>query len=296
MLRTCWICFVVIAIAPICTSVLTAQSNDSASQATQSAYPDSAEGLRMQFADVVRIARSYDQPHFRAALDSVAIPSSDKWFAGHFDPRFASQLPRDYSAALTKYQSHITWVMENFANFDDFAIAVQPSETPAALLDSGFESLLPRPDDEIKIENYRLSSAASNAKHGPPSWVSSFVYIEGRFRFVGGTYPFWIEGLSAFRGPMSMPPAVINGRTIQGIAYRKDQPGAGIDAIVQLKVDVDRDGRVRHVKVQSGEASFVKDAQDYVSKADFGTLPDIPQLANAKRVGEMEVAFFTPKK
>jgi hypothetical protein len=295
MSNTRWAC-VVAAVAMMCMPVLTAQSNDSAPQATQSAYPDSAEGLRIQFADVVRIARSRDQPAFHAALDSLAIPNSDKWFAGHFDPRFASQLPRDYSAALAKYQSHITWVMENFAKFDDFSITVQPSETPSPLLDAGFESLLPRPDDGIRIENYRLSSAASNAKHGPPSWVSSFVYIEGRFRFVGGTYPFWTEGLSAFRGPMSIPPAVVNGRTIQGIAYRHDQPGAGIDAIVQLKIDVGRDGRVRHAKVLSGETSFVKDAQDCLSKADFGALPDVPQLANAKREWDMEVAIFTPKK
>jgi len=69
----------------------------------------------------------------------------------------------------------------------------------------------------------------------------------------------------------------------------------GIDAIVQLKVDVGRDGRVDHIKVLSGDPPFVQDAKDYVKTANFGALPDIPQLANARREWEMEVAFFTPK-
>src|SRR5207245_7420544 len=154
----------------------------------------------------------------------------------------------------------------------DFALRVQPSEMPKPLEESGFESLLPRPVDALRIENYRLASSSSDAIHGPPSWVSSFVHIDGRFRFVGGTYPFWEEGLNGLRGPMSIPPVVIHGRTVQGIAFRKDEKGPGIDAIVQLKVNVGRNGHVNHIKVLSGDEAFVQDAKDYVKAAEFGAL------------------------
>jgi hypothetical protein len=194
---------------------------------------------------------------------------------------------------LTK--AHITWVGENFAKFKDFGLTVEPLENPNPVADSGFESLLPRPVDPLKIENYRFTSTSSDPKHGPPSWVSSFVYVEGRFRFVGGTYPFLEEGLTGLRGPMSIPPATIHGRTVQGIAFRKDQKGPGIDAIVQLKVSVGRAGKVDHIKVLSRDEAFVQDAKGYMKTAEFGALPDIPQLANAKREWEFEVAFFTPK-
>jgi hypothetical protein len=40
---------------------------------------------------------------------------------------------------------------------------------------------------------------------------------------------------------------------------------------------------------------FVQDAKDYLPASDFGPMPDIPQLAGAKREWEFEVAFFTPK-
>jgi hypothetical protein len=275
--------------------VAVAQAQDPVPAGTSTTYSDSADGLRAQFTDLIRIARSNDQAAFRAALDSLGVPGGERWFAAHFDTRFHAKLQQDYADALSKYQSHVSWVMVNFAKFDDLGIAVQPSEMPAPLAESGFESLLPRPIDQVKIENYRFSSTSSDPKHGPPSWVSSFVYVGGRFRYVGGTYPFWTEGLNGLRGPMSIPPAVIHGRTVQGIAFRKDQNTVGIDAIVQLKVDVGRDGRVDHIKVLSGDPPFVQDAKDYVKTANFGALPDIPQLANARREWEMEVAFFTPK-
>jgi hypothetical protein len=229
------------------------------------------------------------------ALDSLGVPNADQWFSIHFDPRFKTQLSQDYAKALSTLESHVTWVAENFAKFNDFGLKVQPSEIPEPLADVGFESLLPRPVAGLKIENYRLSSTSSDAKHGPPSWVNSFVYVDGRFRFIGGTYPFWVEGLNGLRGPMSIPPAVIHGRTVQGIAFRKDQKGSGIDAIVQLKISVGRAGKVDHIKVLSGDEAFVQDAKDYAKAAEFGAMPNIPQLANAKREWELEVAFFTPK-
>ena len=259
------------------------------------AYPDSADGLQSQFTDILLAARSNDQTTMQAGLASLGIPNSDAWFAAHFDPRFLQGVSQDYAKALTAYQSHVAWVMANFAKFDDFAIKVQASEMPSPLRDSGFETLLPRPLDTVKIENYRFTSGSSDPKHGPPSWVSSFIHLDGRFRFVGGTYPFWAEGLNAWRGPMSIPPSVLHGRSVQGIAFRKDQRGPGIDAIVQLKINVGRSGRVDHIKVLSGEEPFIQDAKDYLKAADFGPLPDVPQLANVKREWEFEVAFFTPK-
>jgi len=275
--------------------MVAAEPQNSVAPTTERTYPDSAEGLQSQVSDIISVAGSNDQAAIRRALDSLGVPNADKWFGTHFDPRFQVQLPGDYAKALSAYQSHISWVAVNFAKFNDFALKVQPSEIPKPLADSGFESLLPRPVDVVKIENYRFTSTASDPKHGPPSFVSSFVYIDGRFRFVGGTYPFWVEGLNGLRGPMSIPPAVIHGRTVQGIAFRKDQAAAGIDAIVQLKISVGRTGKVDHIKVLSGDKAFVEDAKDYVKAAEFGAMPDIPQLANARREWDFEIAFFTPK-
>jgi len=275
--------------------IVAVRAQNAALPAAGRTYPDSADGLQAQIGDIILVASSNDQAAIRTVLDTLGVPNGDQWFAAHFDPRFVAQLPGDYAKALSAYQSHILWVALNFGKFSDFGLNVQPLENPRPLADSGFESLLPRPIVALKFENFRFTSTSSDPKHGPPSWVSSFVYVDGRFRFVGGTYPFWTEGLAALRGPMSIPPATIHGRTVQGIAFRKDQKGVGIDGIVQLKITVGRTGKVDHIKVLSGDAAFVQDAKEYVKAADFGAMPNIPQLANAIREWDFEVAFFTPK-
>jgi len=278
-----------------CVAMVAAQGQSAGVPAAERAYPASADGMQAQMDGIVRVASSNDKAMTRTALDSLGVPNADKWLAAHFDPRFAAQLTEDYATALSTYQAHIAWVGENFAKYNDFGLKVESLQNPKPVADSGFESLLPRPVDALKIENYRFTSTSSDPKHGPPSWVSAFVYLDGRFRFVGGTYPFWAEGLTGLRGPMSIPPATIHGRTVQGIAFRKDQKEPGIDAIVQLKVSVGRAGKVDHIRVLSGDGAFIQDAKDYVKAAEFGAMPDIPQLANAKREWEFEVAFFTPK-
>jgi hypothetical protein len=286
--------FSLIVICALGFTIVPARAQQPASPAPNQSYPDSAAGLQTQFADLTRLARSNDRLAFQTALASLGIPNAGAWFTANFDARFAAKLEQDYLKTISGYQSHISWVMGNFAKFDDFALKVDPSEAPPQLRDSGFESLLPRPKETLKIENYRFTSTSTNEKHGPPSSVNSFIFIDGRFRYVGGTYPFWVEGLSAFRGPMSLPPAVIDGMTVQGIAYRKDQKGSGIDAVVQLKIEVDRDGRVDHINVRSGDKALAETAKKYLKTADFGAMPNIPQLSNAKREWDFEVAFFTP--
>jgi hypothetical protein len=173
-------------------------------------------------------------------------------------------------------------------------IKVEPSEMPAPPSDSGFESLLPRPLHPVTLQNFRLTPTASSGSL-PPSWVSSFAYVDGHFRVIGGTYPFWAEKLTPLRGPMSLPPARVRGLTVQGMAYQHDQKGGGIVGIVRLEIKVERDGHVSKVKVLSGDQEFVEDAKSYIKATRFPALPDIPQLANAERKWEFEVAFFSPK-
>ncbi|HKV60518.1 MAG TPA: energy transducer TonB [Candidatus Acidoferrum sp.] len=129
----------------------------------------------------------------------------------------------------------------------------------------------------------------------PPSWVSSFAYVDGHFRVVGGTYPFWAEKLTPIRGPMSLPPATLRGMTLQGMAYQHDQKGGEIVGIVRLQIKVERDGHVSKIKVLSGDQEFIEDAKSYIKSARFPEMPDIPQLASAERKWDFEVAVFKPK-
>ncbi len=267
--------------------------------ATASTYvpadvPNSVAGFQAQVDELVRVGKMHDQASWNIALDTFALPKASTWFEANFAAQHVAQLGQDYPKVREGHLGHISWVLGHNVDAPGFAIKVGPSEMPAPPSDSGFESLLPRPLHPITLRNFRLTPTA-NSGSMPPPWVSSFAYVDGHFRIIGGTYPFWAEKLTPFRGPMSLPPARIHGRTVQGMAFQHDQKGGGILGVVQLQIKVERDGHVSKVKVLSGDGEFVEDAKSCAKAAQFPAMPDIPQLANAERKWEFEVAFFEPK-
>src|SRR5262249_22761402 len=147
-----------LSILPVSLSILVL-AHASSLGATQQTYSHSAAGLQEQFADIVNVARSHDETAFRAALESLRIPNQDESFAANFDSRFLPQLSREYEKALKRYQEHISWVMLNFAKFDDFAVNTRflDPPTPVDVPTGKFVA----PINAIKVENFRLSSGST---------------------------------------------------------------------------------------------------------------------------------------
>jgi hypothetical protein len=232
-------------------------------------YPDSVEGMQAQMDDMIRLVRMPDQAPFIACLDALAIPQPRDWMAANFSPSAAPQAEQDYAKSFPGFRSHVWWVMGNFARSSDFGLKVLPSQLPEVASTSGLEALLPKPNTSIKIENFRFSPTGSN----PPSWVSSFVYIDGRFRFVGGTYPFWNEKLTSLRGPMAISAQHVGNLTVQGVPFGVDPATPGVVAVVVMDVEIGPDGKAYGFHVKSGDRSYVKRAQKYVKDWQFFRLP-----------------------
>lgn len=228
-------------------------------------YPDSAAGMQAQMDGMIRLIKSPDQSAFLAELDALAIPRVNEWIAANFPTYAATQFQQDYTKAFGGYRSHVWWVMGNFATKPDFKLMVEASELPAPLAASGFEALMPRPSGTIKIENYRFSPLSST----PPSWVSSFVYMDGRFRFVGGTYPFWDEKLTSMRGPMAIPAKQVGELTVQAVPFEVDPHTPGVVSVIVLDVQIGGNGKAHAFSVRSGDPKYVKRAEDYVRDWTF---------------------------
>jgi hypothetical protein len=272
-----------------------AQDPSAASKAYVPAdIPNSVEGFQSQVEELIRVGKIHDQAIWNVALGTFALPNASTWFEANFAPQHVVQLTQDYRKVRDGHLGHISWVLGHNVDTPGFAIKVELSEMPAPPSDAGFESVLPRPVHSVTLQNFRLTPGA-NAGSMPPSWVSSFAYVDGHFRVIGGTYPFWAEKLTPIRGPMSLRAAALHGMTVQGMAFQHDQKGGGIAGIVQLEIKVERDGHVSRVKVLSGDQEFIEDAKSYIKAAHFPAMPDIPQLANAERKWEFEVAFFGPQ-
>ncbi len=256
--------------------------------------PNTVAGLQTQIDELIRVGKLHDQSTWQIALGTFALPDPGTWFEANFAPQQVAQLSQDYPEVRDGHLGHISWVLGHNVDAPGFAIKVDLSEMPAPPTDAGFESVLPRPLHSVPLQNFRLTPTA-NSGSMPPSWVSSFAFVDGHFRVIGGTYPFWAEKLTPIRGPMSLPAATLHGMTVQGMAFQHDEKGGGIVGVGQLEIKVERDGHVSKVKVLSGDQEFVEDAKSYIKAAHFPAMPDIPQLANAERKWEFEVAFFSPK-
>lgn len=271
-----------------------AQPQSSATQAAQT-YPHSRDGIERQFADILQVVRTGDRAAILSALDTLSVPDANGWIAANFAAADVGKEQIAYQDALKKFQSHVWWVTGNLGKNPAFALKVEESQVARQLSNTGFEGLIPRPNEPVQIENFRFTSTVTDPHLGQQSWVSSFIYFDGRFRMMGGTYPFWAEGLNATRGPMSLPAKVINGRMVQAEAFRNDSKGQGIDAIVHVKVEVGHDGKLKKMQVLSGDPNFVPDAKRYLDEGEYPRLPDDPRLANSRMVWDMEVVFFTPQ-
>jgi len=233
-----------------------------ASQARTSAnlpYIDSADGFRQQLEDLISSYKSGDQAAFRADLNALAIPNANDWIASHFSPADIPKLQRDYPLTLAGFLRHLTWVVENAAHLPGWEMVVKPSELPNPPAITGPEAEIPMPTQPIAVENFRYGPAHPE---DPPdrSWVNSLVYLEGRFRYMGGTFPFWAEGLQQIRrpqagpsqkGPFSVKPA----RLVHKVSpeYPKKARKQHVEGVVRLHAIIGKDGAPRELTVVSGD-------------------------------------------
>jgi hypothetical protein len=281
--KTSLVCAVALLI--LCSGRLAGQGPGGAGKENpdQDLYPDSVAGLHSQMDELIHLVNLQDQQAFLTALDTLAIPKLHDWLEVHFPIYAVDGLQKDYEDAFAGYRSHVWWVMGNFAKDPAFGLKVEASEIPEPLAETGLEALLPRPDGGVRVENYRISPTLSK----PPSWVSSFVYVDGRFRFVGGTYPFWNEKLTPLRGPMAIPAKSIGDLAIQGVPMDVDPKTPDVVAIVVLDVSIAGDGRAHGFRVKSGDPQYIREAEDYVRDWKF-----FPMATTFS----MNVVFFNTKR
>jgi len=234
-------------------------------------YPDSTDGFRQQLEDLVATKKSGDETAFRSKLNALAIPNASDWISGHFSPADVARLQRDYPVSLAGFQRHLTWVIGDASHLPGWDMAVKPSELPRPPAVIGKESAVPAPTEPVSVENFRYGPAHPE-DHPEGSWVNSFVYIDGRFRYVGGTYPFWAEELQGIRGYQASPPTgpVMNhvsaARILRKVApdYPKKARKAHVEGVVRLHAIIGKDGAIQDLSVISGDPLLTEAAMKAV--------------------------------
>jgi hypothetical protein len=176
-------------------------------------YADSADGFRQQLEDLVATKKSGDDAAFREKLKEFAIPKVNDWISAHFSPTNAQKLQSDYGLALLGFQTNLTDFIDKAEHSPVSEITVwqsEPSIPPREILS---KNSLPSPVHPTAVEFFRYGLAfEEDVTHR--TWVSSFLYLEGSFRYVGGVFPYWWGPLQhgAVKAPQIIPASIQNTR------------------------------------------------------------------------------------
>lgn len=229
-----------------------------AQTAANPGYADSADGFRQQLNDLIAAKKSGDASALRSQLDALAILNANDWIAAHFSPADAAKLQPQYPFFLAGFQKFLTGVIEDAAHLPGWDMTVTTSELPKPPATTGPESELPVPTSPVDVKNFRYGPAHPE-DNLVRSWVNSFVYVEGRFRYVGGTYPFWSEGLQQIRrpqaGPLTAPMNVHSARILHKVSpkYPKEARKKHVEGVVRMHAIIGKDGAIRELTVISGD-------------------------------------------
>lgn len=154
----------------------------------------------------------------------------------------------------------------------------------------------------LRIETFRFM--VKTGQEDPGDWVFSFIYDDdaGKFRGVGGTYPFWDEHWRDLHFAKSRERAVRNpaAEGFEGLAVDCPEPGlirvfispkaqaqrlkekvepiypeaakkAGIEGTVLFQAIIAADGTVEELTLEDGDPLLAKTAEDAVRKWRYYT-------------------------
>jgi hypothetical protein len=159
------------------------------------------EGFQQQYHATFESYLHHNERALQSRLDTFAIPAH--WFADTFGPDRGPALAAQYASEFSEFKRRTA---ESYAAGDTMKAKMQVD--PATPLDIRTRPWTPADDTKSlprmpalraplpsvqKFDiHYVLAGPGQSARL--TSWIDSFLYIDGAFRFFGsGTRPFWIS-------------------------------------------------------------------------------------------------------
>lgn len=224
---------------------------------------NSPEGFARQYQPVFSSWSKSDQHKLQTLLQDFAIPN--EWFVKMFGTGQGEELAKQYSDQFNDFKSHIS---------QSFAMASQSGrglvvkryggrsaelfiettksmeEEPKPIGKSSPDPLQPLPE----IQRFSTQSRVRVPPYGDQnitSWMDSFVYIDGRFRFLGrGAYPFWDDPGVHLADPCAKHGEQSGGKIIRQV--EPIYPEEAKESFVRARLTIATDGSVKEVVITDG--------------------------------------------
>jgi len=254
-------------------------------QNSQGTVPNSPEGFDRQYREAFNAFRKGDQQRMKLTVEQFALPSH--WFPDMFGPDEGSQLAELYSNEFKDFESvtirKLGSVPQCLRCFVSLQAKLMHSTQVKMVMGSGepgapSNPILPLPAMqrfEIHYTGEELEEEEDGTGHtftrqtplGNFTWVDSFIYVDGAFRFYGrGDYSYLDPAMIRRADPCAPNGRQSGGHLIHRIdpvnpAKAKDRV---VEGVVRVLVTVAENGSVNGVKVVDGNSLLVESARQAV--------------------------------
>ena len=243
-------------------------------RATNLEVPNAPAGFDNEYQELFSAWSKKDNGKLDSLLADFAIPNT--WFIQTFGPEKGQELAKLYSDQFDDFKQHVTrsfsmaaafgmkYVQKKYGNapaqlFIETALdtEVQPNPTPKPPP----ESLQPLPPIQRFSSQSRIR--VRNEQQNVSSWMDSYLYIDGRFRFLGrGAYPFWDAARVRLADPCAKPGEQTGGKLVTRIEpeYPQTAKERKIEGSVTARLTIAADGTVSNVEITGGPPELVDPA------------------------------------
>jgi TonB family protein len=285
-----------------------------AARSSQTAIPDTLDGIQKQTQEVLDAWRAGDKDKFQRLLDGFAVEDPQQWLTTTFGAERSDVLVPKYEISLERFKQHMTRIAGYWEKSKTSFLRVETSVTPNPPKDAGQADGPPVPQKPLSIENFRFY--VRTGQEDPGDWVFSFVYVNGAFRIVGGTHTFWngnwkdqqSDGRIIFtKFPNSTPTAPVD-RSQEPFIYeqvrgkmRYENDGTGVREVtarmrVQTPAGLAKAGQlvfdynaanekieIRNVKVTKPNGSVITAGASAVQDLSAPVTQEAPMYTDARR-------------
>jgi TonB family protein len=252
-------------------------AQDKVTSAKESEYPDSEDGLKKLFQDILDAAKAHDETKETQLLHSLILPPDTPWFKSAFGTNLGDIASSDYKDRVAGLESELRLIIENDIKQGSTNIKVKKITDPAAVdhpIDNILNDMEPQQalyeiiltDNTAPIRTISFDSKGQGFQSaGDP--FGFFFYIEGQFRFITEfAFLSLPDGRPAPGHEIPRHPTIIH-QTFP--VYPPEARSAKVEGEVQMHLIVDSKGRIKKISVISGDSRLIKAAEDCVRQWRF---------------------------
>ena len=194
--------FLLSGLAPVLARAQMAAGPISRSADTDTIYPDSAVGLRLQLRDALAAAREHDRPKLESLVRQMEIPSYKAWFVKTYGQVKGESWAVPYGRELPNRENDLVAAFMEFGmEAGDFATR-KVNDAPAPGMEAGMIGELQQPVN-VFYAAWKTRGLPLNSMDSP---IGYFVYLDGRFRWDSTVVLIKIQQDQAQKNASPQPP------------------------------------------------------------------------------------------